>query len=134
MSRFQALDVDVQRNVTRFAIEIFLQELAEQLHKPDEWQTAAANDAIAAFHRGEYEHALTCIDVGETPPDQRSPLSTFTEEERGLSLRDLWRRFACACSVPVSDHFLGHLSPKSRRNKIIYSFQAASLRGTATQP
>jgi hypothetical protein len=48
-------------------------------------------------------------------------LSTFTEEERGLSLRDLWRRFACARSVPVSDHFLVHLSPKSRRNSLMYS-------------
>jgi hypothetical protein len=121
MPRFHALDVDVQRNVTRFAIELFLQELAEQLHEPDDWQKAAANDAIAAFHRGEHEHALTCIVVGETPPDQRSPLSTFTEEERGLSLRDLWRRFACARSVPVSDHFLVHLSPKSRRNSLMYS-------------
>jgi hypothetical protein len=112
MPRFYALNVDVQRNVTRFAIEFFLQELAEQLHEPDDWQKAAANNAIAAFHRGEHEHALTCIVVGETPPDQRSPLSTFTEEERGLSLRDLWRRLACARSVPVSDHFLVHLSPK----------------------
>ena len=118
MPRFHTLDVDVQRNVSRFAIELFLQELAEQLHEPDDWQKAAANNAITAFHRGEHGHALTCNVVGETPPDQRSPLSTFTEGERGLSLRDLWRRFACARSVPVSDHFLDHLSPKSRRNKI----------------
>jgi hypothetical protein len=107
MPRFHALDADVQKNITRFAIELFLQELAEQFHEPDEWQKAAANDAIAAFHRGEYEHSLTCIDVGETPPDQRSPLTTFTEEERKLSLRDLWRRFAWARPVPVSNHFLG---------------------------
>ena len=38
MPRFHALDVDVQRNVTRFAIELYLQELAEQRHAPDEWQ------------------------------------------------------------------------------------------------
>src|SRR6266853_2782425 len=97
MPRFYALNVDVQRNVTRFAIEFFLQELAEQLHEPDDWQKAAANNAIAAFHRGEHEHALTCIVVGETPPDQRSPLSTFTEEERGLSLA---RSLATLCLCP----------------------------------
>ncbi len=101
MPRFHALDVDVQRNATRFAIELFLQELAEQRHAPDEGQKAAANDAIAAFHRGEFEHALTCIDLGETPPDQRSPLSTFTKEERRLSLHDLWQRFICRCSASI---------------------------------
>jgi hypothetical protein len=107
MLRFPALDVDVQKNITGFAIELFLQDLAEQRHAPDEWQKAAANDAIAAFHRGEYGHALTCIDVGETPPDQRSPLSTFSEEERRLSLRDLWRRFAYARSAPIPNRFRG---------------------------
>ena len=95
MPGFHALDVDVQRTATRFAIELFLQELAEQRHAPDEWQRAAANDAIAAFHRGAFEHALTCIDLGETPPNQRSPLSTFTKEEIRLSLHDLWQRFIC---------------------------------------
>jgi hypothetical protein len=101
MPRFHALDGDVQRNVTQSAIELFLQELAEQRHAPDEWQKVAANDAIAAFHRGEFEHALTCIDLGETPPDQRSPLPTFTEEERRLSLHDLWQRFICRCSASI---------------------------------
>ena len=101
MPRFQALDLDDQRNVTRFAIELFLQELAEQRHAPDEWQKAAADDAIAAFHRGKFEHALTCIDLGETPPDQRSPLPTFTEEERRLSLHDLWQGFICRCSASI---------------------------------
>jgi hypothetical protein len=101
MPGFHALDVDVQKNVTRFAIELFLQELAEQRQAPDEWQKAAADDAIAAFHRGELEHALTCIALGETPPDQRSPLSTFTKEERRLSLHDLWQRFICCFSTSI---------------------------------
>ena len=111
MPGFQALDVDVQRNATRFAIELFLRELAEQRHAPDEWQKAAANDAIAAFHRGEFGHALTCIDLGETPPDQRSPLSTFTKEEKRLSLHDLWQRFICRCSASIAfRHSLGRPS------------------------
>jgi hypothetical protein len=101
MPRFHALDVDAQRDVAQFAIELFLQELAEQRHAPDGWQKAAADDAIAAFHRGDFEHALTCIDLGETPPDQRSPLSTFSKEERRLSLRDLWQRFICRCSASI---------------------------------
>jgi hypothetical protein len=100
MPRFHDLDVDVQKNLTWFAIELFLRDLSDQRHAPDRWQKAAANNAIAAFRYGEYGHALICIHIGETPPDQRSPLSTFTEEERRLSLHDLWRRFVYARSAP----------------------------------
>jgi hypothetical protein len=69
--------------------------------------------ALGLRHRVDaYGHALTCIDVGETPPDQRSPLSTFSEEERRLSLRELWRRFAYARSAPMPNRFQGQSSTK----------------------
>jgi hypothetical protein len=40
MSSFDALDVAVQRNITRSTIEFFLHDLAEQLGSPDHWQRA----------------------------------------------------------------------------------------------
>ena len=58
MGVFANLDSDVQRNITRFTIERFLQELAEQLGAPDQWQVDAANSAITAYQRGEFDHAL----------------------------------------------------------------------------
>jgi hypothetical protein len=93
MLRFATLDVDVQRNITRFTIERFLQELAEQLGAPDQWQMDAANSAIIAYQRGEFDHALRCISVGEKPPHQRLFSATFNVEVGKLSLRSLWSNF-----------------------------------------
>jgi hypothetical protein len=61
---------------------------------------------------------LTYIDLGETSPDQRSPLWTFSEEERRLSLRDLWRRLVYPCSAPYTSVFQINASPMSDRSKI----------------
>ena len=91
MLSFAALDADVQRNITRFTIERFLQELAEQLGSPDQWQMDAVNCAITAYQSGEFHHALRCISVGEKPPHQRPFSATFTVEVGKLSLRSLWR-------------------------------------------
>jgi hypothetical protein len=100
MLTFDTLDTGVQRNVTRFAIERFLQELGEQFGPPDPWQMAAANRAIAAYQRGEFAHAVHCISVGEKPPHQRPPSAPFTIEAGKLSLRTLW-----SCLVYPSSDF-----------------------------
>ena len=95
MSSFDALDVGVQRKITRSTIEFFLHELAEQLGSPDHWQMAAANRAIAAYQSGKFDQALVCISVGEKPPHQRPLLAAFTENVGQQSLHDLWRRLVC---------------------------------------
>lgn len=92
MSSFNEPDVGVQRNITRFTIELFLHELAEQHGSPDQWQMAVANSAIAAYQRGEFHLALACISVGEKPPHKRPLLANFAEEKGELSLRNLWGR------------------------------------------
>jgi hypothetical protein len=98
MLSFYELDVSVQENITRFSIEHFLQELAEQLGSPDQWQMAAADRAIAAYQRGEFDHALRCISVGEKPAHQRPFLAPFTVEVGELSLRSLWGRLVYSSS------------------------------------
>jgi hypothetical protein len=95
MSSFDALDVAVQRNITRSTVEFFLHDLAEQLGSPDHWQMAAANRAIAAYQSGKFDYALVCISVGEKPLHQRPLLAAFTEAVGQLSLRDLWGRLVC---------------------------------------
>jgi hypothetical protein len=92
MLSFYALDVSVQEKITRFSIEYFLQDLAEQLGSPDQWQMAAADRAIVAYQRGEFDHALRCISVGEKPAHQRPFLEPFPIEAGELSLRSLWGR------------------------------------------
>ena len=108
LRQLHIVNVEAEKNVIAFAIKLFLLDLGEQRQAPDEWQKAAANDAIAAFLCGEYGQALACIDVGETPANER-PLMTFTDEERKLSLRQLWQCFG-ACSTPVADR-RGHQPP-----------------------
>jgi hypothetical protein len=100
MLTLDTLDAGVQRNVTRFTIERFLQELGEQFGPPDQWQMAAANSAIAAYQRGEFDHALRCISVGEKPPHQRPLSAPFTIEVGKLSLRSLW-----SCLIYPSSDF-----------------------------
>lgn len=90
MLTFDTLDAGVQRKLTRFAIECFLQELGEQFGSPDQWQLAVANDAIAAYQRGEFDCALRCISIGERPPDRRPCSAPVTMQEGNLSLRSLW--------------------------------------------
>lgn len=90
MLTFDTLDAGVQRNITRFIIEHFLQELGEQFGPPDQWQMAAAKHAIAAYQRGQFDHALRCIIVGEKPPHQRPSSAPLTVEVGELSLRSLW--------------------------------------------
>ena len=79
MLSFYTLDVSVQEKITRFSIEYFLQELAEQLGSPDQWEMAAADSAIVAYQRGEFDHALRCISVGEKPAHQRPFLEPLLE-------------------------------------------------------
>ena len=92
MPSFYALDVSVQEKIARFSIEYFLQELAEQLGSPDQWQMAAADRAIVAYQRGDFDYALRCISVGEKPAHQRPFLEPFPIEVGELSLRSLWGR------------------------------------------
>lgn len=92
MLSFCAMDVSVQKKITRFSIEYYLQGLAEQLGSPDQRQMAAADRAIAAYQSGEFEHALRCISVGEKPAHQRPSLEPFPTEVGVLSLRTLWSR------------------------------------------
>jgi len=87
MLTLDTLDTGLQRNVTRFIIERFLLDLGEQLGPPDRWQIAAANNAIAAYQRGEFDRALRCISLGEKPPHQRPLSAPFTIEKGKLSLR-----------------------------------------------
>jgi hypothetical protein len=91
MSAFDTLDARVQRNVARFTIERFLQELGDQFGPPDQWQMAAANRAIAAYQCGEFNQAVRCIGEGEKPPHQRPLPPPVTMNDEKLSLRGLWR-------------------------------------------
>jgi hypothetical protein len=99
MLRFDTLDVSAQRDITGFAIELFLQDLGEQFQAPEEGQALAADDAIAAFQRGDYRYALTYICAGETSTSKPRISPMFAKANAAPSLRDLWRRFACARSV-----------------------------------
>jgi hypothetical protein len=116
MLGFATLDVDVQRNITRFTIERFLQELAEQLGAPDQWQMDAANSAITAYQRGEFGHALRCISVGEKPPHQRPVSATVTVEVGKLSLRSLWSKllYPSSDSAAASESLFKFTSPGTR--------------------
>lgn len=100
MLSLDTLDTGVRRYVTRFTIERFLLELGEQLGPPDQWQIAAANSAIAAYQRGEFDHALRCISVGEKPQHQRPLAAPFAIEVGKLSLRSLW-----SCLIYPSSDF-----------------------------
>jgi hypothetical protein len=115
MFTLDTLDTGVQRNVTRFTIEGFLLDLGEQLCPPDGWQIAAANNAIAAYQRGEFDHALRCIIVGEKLPHQRPLSAPFTIEAGKLSLRSLWSRLIYpSCEFPDSDGHVSFTSPGAR--------------------
>ena len=116
MLRFAALDAGVQRNITRFTIECFVHELAEQLGPPDQWQMDAANRAIAAYQRGEFDHALRCISAGERPPHQRPFSATLTVEVGKLSLRSLWSNllYPSSDSPAASETFFSFTSPGTR--------------------
>jgi hypothetical protein len=112
MFTLDTLDTGVQRNVTRFTIERFLLELGDQLGPPDQWQIAAANSAIAAFQRGEFDHALRCISAGEKPAHQRPVSTPFTIEVGKLSLRSLWSCLVYPSSnFPTSDERVCFTSP-----------------------
>ena len=92
MSSFDALDSDVQKNIARFTIELFLHELSEQLGSPDSWQVAVVAQAIAAYQSGHFDLALAYISVADKHPHQRPHLKVFAEEVDQLTLRDLWAR------------------------------------------
>jgi hypothetical protein len=113
MPTFDTLDAGAQRNITRFTIERFLQELGEQFGPPDQWQMAAANCAIAAYQCGEFDHALRCISVGEGPPHQRARSARYTAEIEKLSLRSLWSSLVYPSSdfPPASESRFGFISP-----------------------
>src|SRR5215471_4873195 len=96
MLRFDSLDTDAQRSITGFAIELFLQELGEQHRAPETRQAVAADDAILAFRRGEYERALTCICGVDTATAECTPSSASGKAKGGPSLRELWVRLASA--------------------------------------
>ncbi len=113
MPTFDTLDAGAQRNITRFTIERFLQELGEQFGPPDQWQMAAANRAIAAYQCGEFDHALRCISVGEIPPHQRPRSARYTAEIEKLSLRSLWSFLVYPSSdfPPASESRFSFISP-----------------------
>ena len=92
MSSFDALDSDVQKNIARFAIELFLHELSEQYGSPEPWQVAVGARAIAAYQSGHFDLALAYISVVDKNPHQSPLLKVFAEEVNLLTLRDLWAR------------------------------------------
>jgi len=116
MLSFYTLDVSVQEKITRFSIEYFLQELAEQLGSPDQWQMAAADRAIVAYQRGEFDHALRWISVGEKPAHQRPFLEPFPIEVGELSLRSLWSRLVHFSSDAVGEFGFSFTARATRAN------------------
>jgi hypothetical protein len=115
MSSFDVLDSDVQKNVARLTIELFLHELSEQLGSPDPWQLAVVARAIAAYQGGHFDLALAYISVADKTPHQRPILEIFAEEADQLSLRNLWARLV----HPAADGLLAETitSASSRRSQ-----------------
>jgi hypothetical protein len=100
MSSFNALDIAVQRNITRLTIELFLYDLGERHGSPAPWQMALADHAIAAYHNGELDLALGYISVAEKPAHPRTLLASSTAGAAELSLRKLWSRLVTLASGP----------------------------------
>ena len=80
-------DCELRRNRARLAIELFLYELAEDFRSPDQWQLAAADRAVAAYQRGDFDQAFACINVEPTSIEVE-PISTELSLVAAIAGRD----------------------------------------------